>query len=174
MSPRIRYVETDDEYRVRYAEYELFEGTKCFELLDSDTQRAKQKIAELTHHLKDGTYVNFTVKWGFCWAEYVNNSGYMTHEPLKFDDFLPDTAKCFMPELQVGGNVLNGSIMREDHRLRKHIYHVHHKPELQGTLKEIDIKFGPQVPQDYYGNYDYSKYPGGYSPSVAYSGEGDY
>lgn len=171
MSPRIRYVETSDEYRVRYVEYELFEGTQCFELLDSDPQKAKQKIAELTQHLKNSTYLNLSVKWGFCWAEYINNSGYMTHEPLKFDDFLADTCKTFMPTLDTG---LNGGMMREDHRLRKHIYHDHHVPELKGTLREIDIRFGPKVPQDYYGNYDYSKYPGGYSPSVALNGEGDY
>lgn len=64
MTNKIRYVETPDEYKVRYAEYELFEGTKCFELLTNDTQKAKHKISELTQHLKDGTYSNFSVKWG--------------------------------------------------------------------------------------------------------------
>lgn len=171
MSPKIRYVETSDEYRVRYVEYELFEGTQCFELLDSDPQQAKQKIAELRKHLKEGTYLNLSVKWGFCWAEYINNSGYMTHEPLRLDDFLPDTCRVFMPTLDRN---LNGGMMREDHRLRKHIHHIHHVPEMQGTLKEIDIRFGPKAPKDYYGNYDYSEYPGGYSPTVAFYGEGDY
>lgn len=171
MSIIIRYVETSDEFKVRYAEYLLSEGSKCFELLDSDTLASKARLAELRQQLKDGTCRSLSVKWGFCWAEYINTSGYSTHTPLKFEDFLPGASKCFMPELEHGKNSLTGSIMREDHRLRKHIHYVHHNPEIQGTLREIDIRFGSKVPQDYYGNYDYGKYPGGYSPSAATSGD---
>lgn len=171
MTPIIRYVETSVEFRVRYAEYELVDGTKCFELLDNDNRKSKDRQAQLRQHLKDSDYQRLSIKWGFCWAEYINTSGYTTHTPLKPDDFLPGTSRCFNPEREKGEFSLTGSIMREDHRLRKHIHYVHHKPELQGTLKEIDIRFGPNVPQDYYGNYDYSKYPGGYSPSASTSGD---
>lgn len=168
MSPKIRYVETSDEYRVRYIEYQEFFDNKCFELLDASPIKAQERIKELRAGVELGHYKNLAVKWGFCWAVY-DSGGYTNHKILTHEDFVTDAYLVFSLEVGVTSNILV-----EGHSLKNYIHHVHHKPEIQGTLREFDVRFGPKVPQDYYGNYDYSKYPGGYSPSVAFYGEGDY
>ncbi|MFJ4352743.1 hypothetical protein ACIPZ5_17790 [Pseudomonas sp. NPDC089428] len=167
MTIKILYTETSENYKIRYAEYELFEGTISYEFLDSDSIKAKARIAELSGYLKEGCYTSLVVRFGFCWAEY-NLHGYTTHTPLKREDFLPDQSPVFMPSIDQGYTAV---ILNTEHRLRKYIHHVHHKPEVQGTLREFELKFGPRVPKDYYGNYDYSRYPGGYSPSAAITGD---
>lgn len=165
MNPRIRYAETPDEYKVRYVECELFEGTKCFEMLDNDPSIAKARVAELRQHTSNGTYTSLIVKWGFCWAEYWDGGGWKVHTPLMQSDFVSDTPEMFMPSLQ---DDYTAAIMVPTHGL-----HTKHKRD---GVESFSVRFGPRVPKDYYGDYDYSTYPGGYSPHAAVTGdwEGDY
>ncbi|MCX2708347.1 MULTISPECIES: hypothetical protein [unclassified Pseudomonas] len=167
MTTKILYTETSDDYKIRYAEFQMFEGTVCYQILNSDPQIAKAEIAELIESVKQHSCSNLVIKFGFCWAEY-DLHGYTTHTPLKREDFLPKEPLQFFPSM---GLPYTAEILVEDHRLWKYIHHVHHKPEVQGTLREFDLKFGRRVPKDYYGNYDYSRYPGGYSPSAAVTGD---
>ncbi|VVP19552.1 hypothetical protein PS850_03802 [Pseudomonas fluorescens] len=167
MTPKIRYVETSDELKVRYAEYQEFFDNKCFELLDIDPAKAQERLKELRAGIEQGHYKSLSVKWGFCWAVY-DSGGYTMHEVLTHEDFIAGAYLVFGLEIGVTSTILN-----DEHSLKNYIHHVHHKPEIEGTLREFDVRFGSKVPEDYYGNYDYSKYPGGYSPSDAFYGEDD-
>lgn len=160
MPPRILYKQTDDEDKIRYAQYKNSEGQAICEILPPDQTR-KLELIEL---LRQSKISDLTVKWGVCWAEYIGLDGYNTHKLLTYTDFDESTPyKIVNEETDFGEPYLEMIGGNRIQRLRFHIQ--------KGWIKKFEIKFGPQLPADYFGNYDYSMYPGGYGPHEAFFGE---
>ncbi|MBM7424671.1 hypothetical protein [Spongiibacter marinus] len=160
MPPRILYEETFDEDKVRYAEYTTTEKEVICEILLPNSTR-KEQLIEL---LKQRKISSLIVKWGVCWAEYISIDGYNTHDLLSYDDF----DESFSYEIEEVENMMGKLVptMYGGNRLQRLKFDIK-----RGFITDFEIKFGPKLPKDYYGNYDYSMYPGGYGPSQAFYGD---
>lgn len=156
---RIRYRDVFDDYKVRYAEY-VEGGVLAQEILDAPHDLVKRENLVSRH--RSGQISALVIKRGFCWAEDYSG-GFTTHIILQPSNLLES------PFLIRGGDYLKGLYSEFDEVLARIAYAL----EVTGSKREasLNVFFGPRVPVDYYGDYDYSQYPGGYSPSVAFYGE---
>jgi hypothetical protein len=168
MSPKILYKYTPDRNKVRYAEYETRSGnTKCEILLPT-----MERLQELRALLAQGEIVNLVTKYGVCWAEYNSMDGNSIHTLLKYRDFDESTPFSIeqldgwdgKPEITSKGEPL--LTMYGGNEMQQLRFRVE-----RGYISDFDIKFGPKLPKDYFGNYDYSFYPGGYGPHEAFYGD---
>lgn len=153
----VRYRDVSDNYKVRYAEYVELDGILMQEVFDHPDARES-----LVSRHRMGQINSLVVKLGFCWAEDYSG-GFTTHivlEPISIGE---------TPFLIRGGTYSKGLCAEFDKVLARIAFAL----EVTGSKREasLNIFFGSRVPVDYYGSYDYSKYPGGYSPSVAFYGE---
>lgn len=152
-------MDVSEDNKVRYAEYLETDGVLVQEILaphDADKREG------LVSRLRAGQITALVIKLGFCWAEY-DSGGFTTHKILKPSNLLDS------PFLVRGGDYLKGLYPEFDEILAR----ISHDLGVTGSKREasLSVFFDSRVPVDYYGNYDYSKFPGGYSPSVAFYGE---
>ncbi|WP_150796606.1 hypothetical protein [Pseudomonas fluorescens] len=156
----IRYRDVSDDYKVRYAEYVELDGVLVQEILDVPYDPAKRESLVSRH--RTGQISALVIKRGFCWAEDYSG-GFTTHIILQPSNLLES------PFLIRGGDYSRGLCSEFDKVLARIAYAF----DVTGSKREasLNVFFGSRVPVDYYGTYDYSKYPRGYSPSVAFYGE---
>ncbi len=154
--PAKRFHETREEDKLRYAEYVRSDGTFVQEVLRPDPPT----LAALVEQHKAGEITGLVTKSGVAWAEYISIDGFNIHDRLNLEDF-DDSNPYTIVELRPGYKVTRGANKLQERRFWAEI----------GRIENLSVKFGPQVPVNFYGNLDYGLYPGGYGPSAAFSGE---
>lgn len=153
MKPKIRYVPTRDEDRVWLAEFVDNDGVAYFEVLILQSIMNNPAVERLKAAQQAGLIADLVLKRCVCWEHYLCADGYDTHEQLTTDDFLSD----------VFIGMIGTAPYRRDAK--------YERPDQHNARRKVrfTIHFGPELPEDYYGDYDYSMYPGGYGPSSARS-----
>jgi hypothetical protein len=158
--PGIRYREISDDYKVRYAEYFESDGILTQEILDAHRDPGRRENLVSRH--RTDQIKSLVIRRGFCWAEDYSG-GYTTHIVLQ-------PGNVDQTPFLIRGGVYSKGLYSEFDNVLDRIAFAH---EVSGSKAEssLNVVFGSRVPVDYYGSYDYSRYPGGYSPSVAFNGE---
>lgn len=162
---RVRYEYTSPHFEIRYAEYLDTSSTHFLEILEQDSQTARERITALKDSVAAGERFDLSIKRGFCWVRYDCDDQYRYFDAIKHEDFCPH-----LPRIFIFGKSYNADIFNENHPLR-----LREQRRIAKLITESNpgdefaclIEVGPQRPKSYYGDFDYSMYPGGYGPSQA-------
>tara|TARA_R110001599_G_scaffold114845_1_gene280992 strand:- start:14515 stop:14997 length:483 start_codon:yes stop_codon:yes gene_type:complete len=135
----------------------------------SDTQfeplipgQNREKV--LLDQLKNGAIKSYSIVSGVCWAEYQDIDGYTIHKVLTYED-LTDYREPFILQTRTQDD----GTCRQDWHCNSLLNRLRLKRD-QKRIPGLAVRFGPRVPKDYYGNYDYDPL-GGYGPDVAFYGD---
>ncbi|WP_264381597.1 hypothetical protein [Pseudomonas sp. MM227] len=154
--PKIKYQDESAKYKVRYAKYKS-SGDLIHEIISiyPDSSRMRALIAMM----RAGDIFPLEIKTGYCWA-VDENCNYVKHLTLD-----PQTISggCFVVK---SGRYHRGMSSGLDEELERLCL----RGKMQASKEDpvMSLSFGPRVPADYYGDHDYSMYPGGYTPHKAY------
>jgi len=159
MPQKKRYYTPFEYQRIEYAVIVTRFGETQFEPLIPERNREQA----LQDQLKSGAIKSYSIESGFCWAGYKAIDGYTVHTVLSYKDLTDSRAPVMLETRAQDGTrrqFWHAFTRLSQLRLRRD----------QERISGLVVKFGPRVPKDYYGNYDYDPL-GGYSPDVAFYGE---
>lgn len=160
----MRYKSTSDSDRAYYANYFDKDMRFFYELLSPHEQERSERIEAINQLCYQYEIHDRQISRGLCWAEY-GESGYRVHELLT-DYQRYTTTGNLVEHVNYDGDI----ILFPESALSSSRFNSLRKRRTTEKGPGFTIVFGDRLPEDYFGDYDYSMYPGGYGPDQAYYG----
>jgi len=156
----IRYKETCESDFAYVVEYNTLEPGMIYELLHPESSERDARIDAIYALCEEGQAGIFSIRRTLCWAEY-NQGGYRVHDLLTDYQRMKVIGEMIAHRTFYGDTILIPDSGR--FKFLRENYTKDGKPC-------FTIEFGERLPEDYFGDFDYSMYPGGYGPNQAYFG----